>query len=438
MGASLKNGLFVCMLTGLVAPVFATPNIQHWTSESGAQVYFVASPELPIVDLQVVFDAGSARESGKSATALMTNGMLSEGAGKLSAQQISERFDSLGAQFGNSSHRDMSVFSLRSLSEAQTLQPALELFNTILTQPSFPKKAFNREKNRLLLSIDQRKQSPGDIADEAFFKALYADHPYATLPEGDAKSAAGLTIKDLIQFYQQYYVAKNAVIAIVGNLDRDGAEQTVATVLKGLASGAKASPLADVAMLKKGEELFLQHPSSQTHIIMGSPGMKRGDQDYFSLYVGNHILGGNGLVSRLSNEIREKRGLSYSTYSYFSPMRKEGPFVMGLQTRNDSAEAALKVLKDELKKFISQGPSAEELQASKNNITGGFPLNLSSNKKILGYIAMIGFYELPLDYLDKFNAAVNAVTVESIKDAFARRIKPDNMVTVLVGDKGKQ
>jgi zinc protease len=161
--------------------------------------------------------------------------------------------------------------------------------------------------------------------------------------------------------------------------------------------------------------------------------MARGDEDYFDLYVGNHILGGNGLVSRLSQEVRENRGLSYSTYSYFLPMRKQGPFILGLQTKNETAQEALKVLKDELRKFVNQGPTAEELEASKKNITGGFPLRISSNSKIAGYIAMIGFYGLPLDYLDQFNAKIEAVTLDSIKTAFQRRVNPDKMATVLVG-----
>lgn len=431
MHAKLLLGL---ILITTVELLHATPKIQHWTTSTGVRVYFVPAPELPIVDVQVVFDAGAARDGGKGALALMTNGLLSEGAAKLSAQQISEKFDSLGAQFSNSSHRDMAVLTLRTLSEQKTLAPALDLFATVLSKPSFPKKAFEREKKRLLLSIEHRKQSPSAISQEAFFKSVYGNHAYATLAEGDADSVKKLQIKDLQAFYKRYYVGSNAIVAIVGDLDRAAAEKTVNTMMQGLPQGQPAAAIADVPGIE-GKKVFIEHPSSQTHILIGAPGMKRGDKDYFALYVGNHILGGNGLVSRLSNEIREKRGLAYSAYSYFSPMRKEGPFMMGLQTKNDSVQAALKVLKQELKKFITQGPSAEEVDAAKKNITGGFPLSLSSNKKIIGYIAMIGFYGLPLDYLDKFNDTVNAITAADIKDAFHRRVKPENMITVLVGGK---
>ena len=166
---------------------------------------------------------------------------------------------------------------------------------------------------------------------------------------------------------------------------------------------------------------------------MGQPGLYRGDPDYFPLYVGNHILGGSGLVSRLAEEVREKRGLSYSVYSYFYPSRKPGPFTLGLQTRNDQVAEALNVVRNELRKFVTDGPTAEELDDAKKNITGGFPLRISSNKKIVEYITMIGFYDLPLDYLETFTARIQAVTLEDIRDAFRRRLNPDAMVTVTVG-----
>lgn len=411
----------------------ASPNIQHWETSNGARVFFVAAPELPMVDVQVVFDGGAARDGDKNGVALLTNGLLSEGAADLNADQIAEQFDALGARFGNSSERDMAIVTLRSLSESDVLQPVISLLNKILTKPTFPADAFERERNRMLLAIEQRKQSPGDLAEEAFYHAVFDHHPYANLPEGSESSVKALSVADLKSFYQTYYVAKNAVIAIVGNLDKPQAEQLANAVVAGLPSGQRAPELPAVHSLDAEKDIHIEHPSTQTHILVGTPGMARGDADYFDLYVGNHILGGNGLVSRLSQEVRENRGLSYSTYSYFLPMRKQGPFILGLQTKNETAQEALKVLKDELRKFVDQGPTVEELEASKKNITGGFPLRISSNSKIVGYVAMIGFYGLPLDYLDQFNAKIEAVTVDSIKSAFQRRVNPDKMATVLVG-----
>lgn len=425
--------LFAAIALLFAGQAVAGPNIQHWLTSNGGRVYFVAAHELPMVDIQIVFDAGAARDGAKHGLALMTNGLMSEGAGGMNADEISERFDSLGVQFSNSSERDMSMFSMRSLTESRYLQPGLDLLATVLQKPDFPKTAFERERNRLLIAIEQRKQQPGALANEAFYKAIFKNHPYHTLPEGDADTVKALTVADLHAFYQQYFVAKNAIIAIVGDLDRKQAEAVAEKLLGGLPAGKAAAKLPEVKPLTSAETVTIEHPSAQTHILVGQPGIKRGDPDYFPLYVGNHILGGSGLVARLSDEIREKRGLSYSTYSYFSPMRSEGPFVIGLQTRTNSAKEALDVTREVVQKFVDQGPTAQELKAAKQNLTGGFPLRISSNKKIVSYIAMIGFYGLPLDYLDTFNRKVEAVTVNDIKDAFKRRVNPDKMVTVLVG-----
>ena len=414
-------------------PLLAGVNIQHWTTENGARVYFVAAPELPIVDLQIIFNAGAARDQDKAGTAVLTNALLSEGAGDLSANQISERFDELGARFSSTAQRDMANLTLRSLSEKEVLSPALETLTLLLSQPTFPKDAFERERKRMLVGIQQRKQSPGALADEAFYKAVFKTHPYAVMPTGYEDTVESLTVDDLKAFYQRYYVASNATIAIVGNLDRAQAEQVAKTVIGKLPKGTPAQNLPEVAAIPQQETISVEHPSAQTHILLGQPGMKRGDPDYYTLYVGNHMLGGSGLIARLSNEIREKRGLAYSTYSYFLPMQQYGPFQIGLQTRTDQADAALKVVHETVKTFIENGPTEEELTAAKKNITGGFPLRISSNKKILGYVGMIGFYDLPLDYLDTFNEKIQAVTAADIQDAFKRRVKPDKMVTVLVG-----
>jgi zinc protease len=191
-----------------------------------------------------------------------------------------------------------------------------------------------------------------------------------------------------------------------------------------------------VAPLSAASSQHIEHQATQTHLLLGQPGMRRGDPDYFALYLGNHILGGSGLVSRISDEIREKRGLSYSAYSAFSPMAAEGPYLFSLQTKNDSREEALEVLRATLARFIAEGPSEAELTAAKKNITGGFALNIDSNKDILGYIAVIGFYGLPLDYLDTFIERVNAVSAAQIHDAFQRRVQPERMALITVGEQG--
>jgi zinc protease len=410
-------------------------DIETWQI-NGTRVMYVYAPELPMVDVRVVFDAGSARDGNKPGLSTLTNLMLNRGAGEWNTNQLVERFDGVGAELSKQSLRDMAVVSLRSLTEKEWLKVALDTMAAILQEPVFDANELEREKNSIYVALKNQQEDPGDVASLAFYKALYGDHPYASPDLGTRESVASITREDLQAFYKKYYVANNAIIAIVGAVDKKQARQIAMQLVGPLESGEKAPLIDEVPSLNEAVTIRKQHPSSQTTILLGHPGNYRGDPDYFALYVGNHVLGGSGFGSRIMKEVREKRGLAYSSYSYFSPMRRKGPFLMGLQTRNDQAEEALKIVRDTLSTFIEQGPTEDELQHSKMNITGGFPLKLDSNKDILAYIAMIGFYDLPLDYLKNFNTNVERVTIEQIRDAFQRRIDPNKMVTVMVGGLG--
>lgn len=426
-------GVFGFVALGHTSVANAGPAIQHWETSNGARVYFVPAAELPIVDVRMVFDAGSARDGAHPGIAQFTNGLLSEGAGELDADQIAERFESVGAQVGASALRDMAVVNLRSLTEPKLLNQAVETLALVLRDPTFPENGLERERRRTLVALKAQQQSPEEIADKAFFTAMYGDHPYAHLPLGTEESVSAFKRDDAVEFHRNYYVARNAVVAIVGAVTTDQAKQLAENLVGGLPAGARApvppaAPLPDQASTQR-----ISFPSEQTHILVGHPAVRRDDPDYFPLYVGNHVLGGSGLVSRISDEVREKRGLSYSAYSYFIPMRVQGPFTAGLQTRNDQADQALKVLTDTLEQFLKQGPTTKELNDAKQNIIGGFALRLDSNAKIAESVAMIGFYGLPLDYLDTYKSKVNAVTAAAVVDAFKRRIDPKKMATVIVG-----
>lgn len=413
--------------------VQASPKIETWKTSQGTPVYYVHAPQLPMVDMQVIFDAGGSRNGDLPGLAALTNGLLSQGAGGLDADAISQGFESLGANYGADAGYDSASVSVRTLTEEKLLTKAIENLKRVVSKPDFPEDALERRRARTLIGLQSKQQSPGTLAREAFMQAIYQSHPYAKPADGTEESIKAIKRKDIIDFYKKYYVSNNAMIAIVGAIDRKQAEQIAEELLSELAKGEKAASLQKVKDLEKADTVFIEHPSAQTHILVGQPGLKRGDPDYFPLYVGNHVLGGGGMVSRLFEEIREKRGLSYSAYSYFSPMRFNGPFLAGLQTRSDQVDEALSVLMENINRFIEEGPSKEELIASKKNITGGYPLRIDSNSKILGYVVMIAYYGLPLDYLDTFNANVEAVTIEQIKDAFKRRLAPDKLITVMVG-----
>jgi zinc protease len=420
----------------------AIPKIEHWVTESGLRVYYVNVPELPILDARLTFAAGSAYDAEKAGLSGMITSMLDKGAAGLNADQIAEAFESVGANFSADAARDMASINLRTLTLEEQMTPALALWQKVIEKPDFPDVDFERLKKQALVGLQAEKQNPGSIADKAFYKNLYGDHPYASPKNGTEESIAALTRKDLKAFFKQYYVNKNGQLALVGAIDKQQAIAIAKKISKALLSGdrgegEKAAAIPEVKPLTEAKTIHIPFPSSQAHVMIGQPGDKRGDKDYFSLYLGNHGLGGSGFTSRLMKEVRVKRGLSYSVYSYFIPMQENGPFMLGLQTKLSQTDEAIKVARDVLAKFQKEGPSEEDLKASKLNIVGGFPLRTASNDDIMGYIAMIGFYGLPLDYLNTFTDTVENVSRDQVVDAFKRRVHLDKMLTVIVGGKDK-
>ncbi|MCP3851216.1 MAG: insulinase family protein [Gammaproteobacteria bacterium] len=415
--------------------------ITQWHTSNGMKVLFQQAESLPMIDFRLIFDAGAARDgSFKSDSgdvlaglAKLTNGLIFEGTSELSADQIADQFASLGVEYGNGSYRDMAVVNVRTLSYEKQRDSALELLTEILANASFPEEALQRESARMLVALDYADQTPSKKASRFFYESLYATHPYGTPPEGNRKSIKAIEQKDLKAYYKQFYVAKNVVLAVVGDLSEAQAQAYAEKIANALPVGEKVAVLPSAEQNSEARVIRENHPSTQTTVLMGQPVLKRGDKDLYALYVGNHILGGSGFSARLMKEVRVKRGLTYSIGSYLVPMHAQGPYQFSFTTKKSSTEEAIQLVEKNLKKFIAQGPSKEELEEAKLNITGSFPLRQSSNKDIVENLAVIGFYDLPLDYLDKYNEHIEAITLEQIKSAYQRRVHPDKMATIIVG-----
>lgn len=408
--------------------------IQHWQSASGAQVYFVENHDLPILDISITFPAGSSFDSAdKAGLAGMTQSLLALGAGGFTDDQISSRFADLGAILGGDFDLDRAGLKLRTLASERERLAAVDLFATLLQKPDFPAAVLDREKARAIAGLNEAKTQPESISDKAFTKALFGSHPYGLPEKVEPETVEKITRDDLLAFYRDHYSRSRAVVAIIGDVTRMQALQLAEQVTAGLPEGGSVGDIPSVPLPQLAIEQRIAYPAAQSHILMGYPGIKRGDPDYFPLYVGNYILGGGGFVSRLTEEVREKRGLAYSVYSYFMPLREAGPFQIGLQTKREQTNQALKLVRETLTRFVKEGPTEKELKAAKDNLVGGFALRLDSNGKVLDYLSVIGFYDLPLTWLDDYVGQVNKVTVAQVRDAFARRIKPDQMVTIVVG-----
>jgi len=431
-GALVRTIAFA--LTTVTGLAWAGPQIQHWETETGARVYFVESRALPMIDIRVDFAAGSAYDpTGLEGLASMTRGLLETGTEGLSEHEISEQIADTGAQFGGGTDNDRTGFTVRTLSSEAERDAALALASRLIARPTFPEAEFERERTRSIAGLREALTRPATLAGRRFNAAIYGDHPYGgTTTEA---SLGRITSEHLRGFHANYFVARNATVTIVGDVSRSEAESIALQLTTALPAGEPPAALTQPGMPARTVER-IPHPSAQAHVAVGMPGLSREDPDYYPLLVGNHVLGGGGFTSRLTREVRDKRGFAYSVFSFFHPHRVAGPFQIGLQTRGSQADAALQVVEEVLADFIASGPTEEEVQASRDNIINGFGLRLDSNSKILDHVAMIGFYGLPLDWLEAYSGHIEKVTPEAVRDAFERRVKPENLVIVVAGGDG--
>ncbi|MFZ0156517.1 M16 family metallopeptidase [Pseudomonas sp.] len=414
------------------APSRRQLNIQTWNTAEGARVLFVEARELPMFDLRLTFAAGSSQDGDTPGLATLTNAMLNEGVAGKDVTAIAEGFEGLGADFGNGAYRDMAVATLRSLSAADKREPALKLFAEVVGKPTFPQGALDRIKNQMQAGFEYQKQNPGKLAGIALFEHLYGNHPYAHPSDGTAKSIPPITLEQLRAFHTKAYSAGNAVIALVGDLSRSEAEAVAAQVSAALPKGPALAKVPQPTEPKPGTT-HIDFPSKQTHLMLAQLGIDRNDPDYAALSLGNQILGGGAFGTRLMSEVREKRGLTYGVYSVFSPMQVRGPFMINLQTRAELSEGTLKLVQDILTDYLKTGPTQQELDDAKRELAGSFPLSNASNASIVGQLGAIGFYNLPLTWLEDYMQQSQALTTEQVKAALNKHLAADKMVIVTAG-----
>ena len=425
--------------------------VVQWTQSSGARIFLVESPAIAMVDVKLDFDGGARRDpvrkiglAGVTASTA-SQGIQARGAEPaLDENALGEAWADLGASFNASASSDRMSFSLRSLTYPDLLPKSVALAARQLGEPSFPQNVWLRDRQRMIASIKEANTRPATVAGRAFAASVYGGHPYGNeVTEG---SLADIGTADMQALYARVVQPCRAVVTIVGAVTRAQADALVGQLLSRLPAASANSgdcaafpAVAEVPSLAQSKDERLPFESAQAHVLIGQPGFKRDDPDFFALTVGNYILGGGGFVSRLTAEVREKRGLSYSVYSYFAPALHAGAFTIGLQTRPDQANQAVQVSRDVLAKFVAEGPTQVELKAAKDNLIGGFALRIDSNAKLLDNVANIAWNNLALDYLDTWTQQVDKVTLADIKGAFARKLQPERMVTVVVGgaDGGK-
>lgn len=445
MNAFLRIISTCLMSFGLLSNAYAILPIEKLDSYKGAQAYLVQTKALPMVDIEVSIDAGDRYDPvGKSGVADMVAGLMNYGArgdkGLLTEAQIADEIADLGANIGLSVGGERAILRIRSLSRKDLRDRAVQLAAAMLSAPSYDPKIVEREKQRTITSLREAETKPEFVLERHFKKSVYGNYPLADSPS--VQSVGSINVNDLKQFHKQFYRGDRMIVSIVGDVDRAQAAEIVQTLLKQIPQSGQAigklpdlqrSPVEALAQ----REIQIPFDSQQAHIAMGMTAVARNNPDYFPLLVGNYILGGGGFVSRLMSEVREKRGLAYSVFSYFAPGKENGIFQAGLQTKNDQATLALDVMSTTIAQFIADGPTPSELEAAKSNLINGYPLRIDNNRKLLDNVSSIAWNDLPLDTMDVWTKQVEAVTLEQVKASFQKYLAMDRMKIVVLGAKNK-
>ena len=421
-------------LAGLVllaaAPGYAL-EIQDLKSPGGAVFWLVEEPSIPIVALEISF-AGGARldPAGQAGLANLMAGLIEEGSGDLDAVAFSKARDDLSARFGYSAGRDSIEVSARMLVE--TLEPSVALLATSLAAPRFDSEPVARVRAQILSVIAEAGTKPRAVAAEAWYAATFPDHPYGRPTDGTAESVAAITRDDLFTASARLLTRANARIAVVGAIGAEQAGRMVDTILGGLDEGVPLT-LTPTADTPPPGQRVIEMGVPQSAAVFGHAGMERDDPDFIPAYVMNYVLGGGGLESRLMQEVREKRGLAYSVYSYLAVRDETALYIGSVQTANERMAESLEIIKAEWARMAAEGVTADELDRAKRYLTGAYPLSFDSNAKIASYLVFVQEEKLGIDYIVRRNDLIEAVTLEDVKRVAARVLKPENLSIVVVG-----
>lgn len=418
------------------------PTIQTFNTKNSVPVSFVQTTALPIVDVDLRFNAGSARDGTISkdsfGLANMTATMLEQGSQSLDEEAFTRAVETLGIELNSRAYKDMFIVSLRSLSDDDHLLPAIDLMTQMVSEPAFDKDTLARNKSRLLVGLQQQKQDPNSLASTAFSEALYGDHPYAHPSTGTLQTVPNIEQQQLIDFKNQYLVAANASIAITGNLTTAQAKELADNITAKLPTGQAAAELPEPTHIAQAQHIHIPFPSTQTSVLMGQLGSKRAtnpldQQQQTNFAVGNEVMAGSDFNARLMTQIRQNLGYTYGISGSMNPMLARGPYQIGFSTRNDKARAAIDASLSVINETLSSGITDEEMRLTTDNLKNSFPMGFASNAGINGLLAMMNFYQLPSSYLADYTKRIDQVTLSEVNKTMRNTLTPADFLIVTVG-----
>ena len=406
--------------------------IERIVTPGGIEIWHVRDDTLPMVSMEFGFLGGSAQDpADKPGVATMVAALLDEGAGDLDSRAFQERLEERAIALSFSAQRDTMRGSLKSLTEHR--EQAFALLNLALTRPRFDAQAIDRIRAGMLAGIRRRSTDPNQIGGERWFAKAFPGHPYGRPQRGDLESVAKIAAADLQAMHRDTFARSNLKVATIGAIDAVEIAKLVDRGFAGLPERPTLAPVDDVVPQGNGVHDIIEMDVPQTVITFGGVGLKRSDPDFIPAFVLNHILGGGSFSSRLYREIREKRGLAYSVYSALSPMQHAGLFIGGVSTRNDRAAESLAIILEQIREIAADGPSADELGKAKSYLIGSFPLRFDTSAKIAGQLLEIQIENLGIDYIDRRNSLIQAVSAEDVRRAAARFLTDASLLVTLVG-----
>ncbi|KIN75228.1 Peptidase, M16 family [Sulfitobacter noctilucae] len=425
--------LFYALLLTLVAalPARADVDIQSVTSPGGLTAWLVEEPSIPFVALEIRFRGGASLDDPdkRGAVNLMT-GLLEEGAGDMDARAFIRAQEKLASTLSFGASRDEVSVSARFLTENR--DATIALLRSALQEPLFEQSAIDRVRGQILSGIQSDLKDPGDIASRTFNELAFGDHPYGFTTNGTIESVTALTRDDIVAAHRAVLARDRIYIGAVGDITPDELGTLVDGLLGGLPeTGAPMPPKADVT-IPPGVTV-VDFPTPQSVALFGQKGIAQDDPDFFSALVLNQILGGGSFESRLMNEVREKRGLTYGVYSYLASRDLANVYMGSVSSSNDRIAEAIEVIRDEWTKAAENGVTQQELQDAKTYITGSYPLRFDGNGPIASILVGMQMLGLPIDYIPTRNDKVEAVTLEDVKRVAAELLEPENLHFVVVG-----
>jgi zinc protease len=436
MKKTLWYALAIFILTSSASPSVAAMVPKRTVLNNGLVLLTSEQRALPMVSIELLIDAGSRNESADQAgSANLTSMLLTHGTQKRNATQISEALDFMGANLATGAGEDVATVSMTVLKK--DLAAGLELLAEILTQANFPQAEIDRQKQAVIASIRAREEDPGALAATAFAAALFPKSPYGRPVEGTEASVKGLQQKSLQEFYKRNYRPNRTIIAVVGDVAEQEIAQALNKAFKGWAKGVPGTKPVQPAAIGKAQTVRISKDLTQANIVLGHNGVVRGNPDYYAIQVMNYIMGGGGFSSRAMDSIRNERGLAYSVYSYFSAEKSHGSFQFVMQTKNETALDAIQIAKEEIGRMRKLPVSEQELNDAKDYLTGSFPLRFDTNRKVAGFLAQVEYYELGLDYPERYADLIRKVTRDDVLRVAQQYLHPEELTIVIVANRKK-